>query len=150
MATMLYKKYILQIFFLFIATSIYAESKNLIVFLKTGTQICLPVTESPKITFNGSLMCIGNNDYSIENVAKWVIADPDNITQSVGGVHSSGTIIYNNGILIVGKQSNVKVYNMAGAQMPVRVKNGQVDMTALPQGTYVINVGGETLKIRKQ
>lgn len=131
--------------------SILGENKQfLVVELKSGIHITLPITERPKITFDGTMMSIGNGDYQIENVRKWMVGDPEEIAQSVEIVKTQDAIRYNDGVLIVGADKNVHICNAAGVEMPVSVRNGQVDMRALPADIYLIRVGKETLKIRKK
>ena len=132
------------------ANSVFAEGEQyLCVLLKSGTQINVAIEERPKITFDGTVMRVGDGDYQIENVRKWMIGDPEKIAQGIENAKAGNTISYQNGILTVGKQTDVRAYNAAGLEMPVHVKNGQVDMTAWPKDVYVIKAGAEKLKIRK-
>lgn len=133
------------------ANSMFAEGKQyLCVLLKSGMQINVAIEERPMITFDGTVMRIGNGDYQIENVRKWMIGDPEKIAQGIEDAKAGNAISYQNGILTVGKQTDVRAYNMAGVEMPVQVKNGQVDMTTWPQDVYVIKAGSETLKLKKR
>ena len=133
------------------ANSMFAEGNQyLCVLLKSGMQINVAIEERPMITFDGTVMRVGNGDYQIENVRKWMIGDPEKIAQGIEDAKAGNAISYQNGILTVGKQTNVRAYNVAGVEMPVQVKNGQVDMTAWPQDVYVIKAGTETLKLRKR
>jgi len=136
--------------YLFIPTTILAKSEQcLCVFLKSGTQISLPVSEQPKIAFDGTVMRVSNGDYQIENVRKWMVGDPETIFQGIEGVQKPNKLSYKEGMLTVGTIKDVHVYNAAGIEMPVSVKNGQVDIRALPGDIYLIKAGSETLKIRK-
>lgn len=78
---------ILQIVCLLIATNMFAESeRSLCVLLKLGTMIQLPVSEQPKIVFDGTVMRISDGDYQIENVRKWIIGNPEEIAQDIENV----------------------------------------------------------------
>ena len=133
------------------ATYMFAEGEQcLVVLLKSGMQINLPVSEQPKITFDGTVMRVGDGDYQIENVRKWMVGDPDEIAQSVEDVRLEKSISYKDGILTLGSGEDVHVWNSAGIEMPVRLKNGQMDMTAWPQDVYLVKAGQETLKLRKR
>jgi hypothetical protein len=131
-------------------TQIFASGvRSLCVLLKSGAQIYLPVSEQPKITFDGTVMRVGNGDYQIENVRKWMVVNPEEIVLNIEDVQKAGTIVYKDGVLTVSKQADVRAYNAAGMEMPVHLKNGQVDMSVWPSDVYVVKVGKETLKIRK-
>ena len=143
---------ILLLFFMFHAHTSFAADceKSLIVLMKSGTMVTLSISEQPRIQFDGTVMHIGDGDYQIENVRKWMIGDPDEIAQGVEEARRDNAIVYKNGVLTVGSRADVHVWNSAGMEMSVRLRNGQVDMTAWPQDVYVIKVGNETLKLRRR
>lgn len=126
------------------------SEKYLCVLLKSGSQVNIAIEERPKITFEGTIIRVGESDYQIENVRIWMIGDPEEIANSVGSKKEGNTIVYKNGILTVGNKTDVRAYNAAGVEIPIRVKDGKVDMTAWPQDVYVIKAGTETLKLRKR
>lgn len=126
------------------------NEKYLCVLLKSGTQINIAIEKRPTISFNGTIMHVGDGDYQIDNVRKWMIGNPDEIANTIENMKSENAIVYKNGILNVGNRTDVRAYNTAGVEMPVSIRNGQVDMTAWPQDVYVIKAGTETLKLRKQ
>ena len=133
------------------ATNLFAATseRSLCVILKSGTIINLPVSEQPKIVFDGTVMRVGNGDYQIANVRKWMIGDAEEIAQGVESTQLQKSISYKDGVLDVGAVTDVHAYNAAGIEMSVNIRNGKVDMTAWPSDIYVIKVGKETLKIRK-
>lgn len=136
---------------LLMTTSLYAESdRSLCVLLKSGTMIQLPISEQPKITFDGTVMRVGDGDYQIENVRKWMIGNPEEIAQGVENAQTQKAIEYKNGVLIVGDAQNIHVYNAAGVEMPISIKDGKINMAAWPQDIYLIKAGKETFKIRKR
>lgn len=149
---MIYNRFLQLFIFLLMTGSMYAESEQcLVVFLKSGAQITLPVSDEPKITFDGSVMSVGNGDYQIENVRKWMVGDPE--TLSVENAMVKGNMEYRDGVLTVGNASDIHVYNAAGMELSVSVKaHGAgirtVDFSTLPAGVYVVKAGKETLKIR--
>ena len=145
---------ILQLFYLFLPTIAFANGDQcLVAFLKSGIQISIPIAEQPKITFNGNVMRIGDGDYQIENVRKWMIGDPELVT--VEGVKSEDGILFRDGILSVNKTKDVHIYNTAGMKMSFEAKSSDdgklcIDFSAWPQDIYIIKVGNETIKIRKR
>ena len=142
---------IFQIACLLIATNVIAEGeRSLCVLLKSGTMIQLPVSEQPKITFDGTVMRVGDGDYQIENVRKWMIGDPEEIALGVENVQMQKSIEYKDGVLTIGNAQDVHVYNAAGVEMPVNIKDGKINMLAWPQDVYLIKAGKETFKIRKR
>lgn len=134
-----------------IATNAYAESEqSLCVLLKSGTMIQLPVSEQPKIVFDGTVMRVGDGDYQIENVRKWMIGDPEEIAQGVENAQMQKSIEYKDGVLTIGNAQDVHVYNAAGVEMPVNIKDGKINTAVWPQDVYLIKAGKETFKIRKR
>ncbi len=71
------------------------------------------------------------------------------VENNVGDIQSKNRIVYQDGMLTVGNRTDVHVYNAAGMEMPVQLKNGQVNLSAWPQDVYVVKIGTETFKIRK-
>ena len=143
---------ILQMLCLLMANCLFAETdeQSLVVLLKSGTMISLPVSERPKIEFNSTVMRVGDGDYQVENVRKWMVGNLEEIIENgVGDVRPENRIVYRDGVLTVGNRTDVHVYNAAGMEMPVRLKNGLVDLSAWPQDVYVVKTGTETFKIRK-
>jgi hypothetical protein len=112
--------------------------------------IQLPISEQPKITFDGTVIRVGDGDYQIENVRKWMIGNPEEIAQGVEKAQTQKTIEYKNGVLIVGDAQNIHVYNAAGVEMPISIKDGKINMAVWPQDIYLIKAGKETFKIRKR
>ena len=133
------------------ATNVFATSeRSLCVLLKSGTQINLPVSEQPKITFDGTVMRVGDGDYQIDNVRKWMIGDPEEIAQGVENAQMQKSIEYKDDVLTVGDTQDIHVYNAAGIEMPVNIKDGKINMAVWPQDVYLIKAGKETFKIRKR
>ncbi len=143
---------ILQMLCLLMANCLFAETdeQSLVVLLKSGTMISLPVSERPKIKFNGTVMRVGDCDYQVENVRKWMVGTLEEIVENgVGDIRPENRIVYRDGVLTVGNRTDVHVYNAAGMEMPVRLKNGQVNLSAWPRDVYLVKIGAETFKIRK-
>lgn len=131
--------------------SVFATSeRSLCVLLKSGMQINLPVSEHPKIIFDGIVMRVGDGDYQIENVCKWMIGDPEEIAQGVENAQKQKTIEYKDGVLTVGDAQDFHVYNAAGVEMPISIKDGKINTSGWPQNVYLIKSGKETFKIRKR
>lgn len=145
-----YRFLILAIIF-FIVGNIFAESeRSLVVILKSGNYVCVPVSDKPKIEFDGTLMRVGNNDFQIESVRRWQIGDAEEIISGITETKAQNGICYKDGVLIVGNVKDVQICNAVGLEMPARVIDGKIDMTSWPQGIYVVKAGAETLKIKKQ
>lgn len=144
-------RFILQLICLLMTTQVFASGvRSLCVLLKSGTQINLPISEQPKITFDGTVMRVGDGDYQIENVRKWMIGDPEEIAQGVENVLTKKILKYKDGVLTVGNEQDIHVYNTAGIEMPVNIKDGKINMSAWPQDVYLIKSGKETFKIKKR
>lgn len=136
---------------LLITTNVYAEDGQcLCVLLKSGTTIQFPVIEQPKITFDGSVMRIGDGDYQIENVRKWMIGNPEEIAQVIENAQKQKNIEYKDGVLTVGDAQDIHVYNAAGVEIPISIKDGKINISVWPQNVYLIKSGKETFKIRKR
>jgi hypothetical protein len=60
------------------------------------------------------------------------------------------SIEYKDGVLTIGNAQDVHVYNAAGVEMPVNIKDGKINTAVWPQDVYLIKSGKETFKIRKR
>lgn len=148
--------YLLQIICLLFTTSIFAEDgeRCMVVLMKSGAMINLPISEQPKISFDGTVMRVGEGDYQLENVRKWLIGTLDEIASSIGEAKIDNTIFYRDGVLKVKKGINIRIWNAAGVEMPLfttieRQGIACIDMQTWPQDVYLIQVGKETIKLRK-
>ena len=147
------KKYrlLLQVICLMAVSNIFAETgQSLVVFLKSGNYVCIPVNDNPKIEFEGTIMHVGSNDFQIENVSKWIIGDADEIISGIIDTKSQNGIRFKDDFLIVGNLKDIQIYNVDGMKLPARVDRGKIDMTSWPRDIYVIKAGKETIKIKKQ
>lgn len=139
---------------LLLPNSMLAEGEQcLVVFLKSGTKVMLPVSDEPKITFDGTVMRVGNGDYQIENVQKWMVGEPELL--GIENATDKESIAYRDGLLTISDSADIHVYNAAGVEQPVKVKMQDMgirtaDLSALPAGVYMIKAGKETLKIQKR
>lgn len=144
-------KYIFLATCLLLSNSMFAKGEQyLCVLLKSGTQINVAIEERSKITFDGTVMRVGNGDYQIDNVRKWMIGDPEEIALGVENAQMQKSIEYKDGVLTVGDVQDVHVYNAAGVEMPISIKDGKINMSAWPLDVYLIKAGKETFKIRKR
>lgn len=136
-------KVLIELFFLLCPMTSFA-STHLVLFLTSGSCITIPITEQPKISFEGSIITVESISYQMDNVQKWMVGDPE-------------TVGIENVIIITPKKKNAqaRVYNAAGVEVAARrvvEKDGrlQFDLRGLPAGVYVIQIGNETLKVTKR
>lgn len=121
-----------------------SASSHLVLFLTSGTRVSIPVTEQPKISFEGNVIAVGGVSYQMDNVQKWMVGDLETV-----GIEDVITVTPKV------KGTLAKVFNAAGVEVPAGVKtdrNGrlQVDLKGLPMGVYVIQFGTESLKVTKR
>lgn len=140
-----------QIFFRILIALLYSfiylnavNASHLVLFLSSGTSVALPLTDKPKILFEGSVMTVGNENYQIDNVRKWMVGDPE-------AIEIDDAII----VILKEKGAPIKVFNSAGVEFPVSVQvdakgKVQCNLNGLPRGVYVIQVGKETIKVTKR
>lgn len=128
------------------ASSMYAETReqSLLLLLKSGTKICIPITEQPKIVFEENVITVGGVSYQLDNVQKWMVGDPESV-----GIEDIVTVTPHE------KGAKAKVFNAAGVEMPIEIKTDQqgrlqCDLKNLPTGVYVIQVGKETFKVSRK
>lgn len=120
------------------------EEQSLVILMKSGTRISIPITEQPKIVFEENVITVGGISYQLENVQKWLVGDPETV-----GIEDIVTVTPHE------KGAQAKVFNAAGVEMPAEIKTDQqgrlqCNLKKLPSGVYVIQVGKETFKVSRK
>ena len=133
------------------------ESECLVVILKNGATLTVPVNEMPKITFDGTVMNIATESLQISNVSKYTFTSSSGT--DIGSVES----MRNAGVTMDGEkayirlpkpETDVRCYTVDGKELDVRKRNAgvnviSINLSEIDQQVFIISVGGESIKIRK-
>lgn len=133
------------------------ESDCLVVMLKNGTTLTVPINEMPKITFDGTVMNIATERLQINNVSKYTFASSSGTdigeveSMRNAGVTMDGEKVY---IRIPKPETDVRCYTVDGKELDVRKRSSglnviSINLSEIHQQVFIISVGGESIKIRK-
>lgn len=153
----------MRIYILFIVLCLFitghAQNTFLIVHLKTGAYISIPVENTPKVMFEDEIMMIGTESVQVRNVAKYTFGA--NLEDGIDNVIADNALQIDakdidKGIIVAGNYNcqDVRLYNTNSVELSfhktVNGRNLVVDMSSLPKGVYLLVIGGETIKIHKR
>lgn len=128
----------------------------IIVHMKAGNKVFVPIKERPKITVEKQMLSIGTEQYLISNVSKYTFG---NYAQGIEGgmLAGHGMLASKDGHVYVqmkNEHSILKVYAVDGKalEVDIRVRDSvaDVDLSNYPTGIYVLSIDGETLKFQKR
>lgn len=137
--------------------SVRAEQHDcIIIHMKAGNKVFVPMKERPKITVEKQMLSIGTEQYLITNVSKYTFG---NYAQGIESkmVTGNGVLASKDGHVYVqmkNKQSVLKVYSVDAKvlEVDIRVHDNvaDVDLSNYPTGIYLLSIDGETLKIQRR
>lgn len=140
-------------------TATAAEHDCLTVHLASGGKVFFPLAEEPVITFDGGVVTIATGRYQISEVRKYTF---DDFATDIGNVEDDGTTVDGYSpdgrffsIRLKDASVPVRLRTTGGIEVPLGLKpdgNGviRIDMSRLGQEIYLLTVGNETIKIRRQ
>lgn len=152
-----------RILFLYIillgSLNLSAQSNNCItVHMKDGSFAVFPVEKRPCITFEGQTVTISDNHWQISNVRKYTIEDSATTgIVNLGQSKSVNGYAINKGeitIRLADKTQKVRLYTLSGIEIRSVGKtdaNGVMRLTlpSTDDDVFLLNIGNETLKIRR-
>ena len=143
-----------------IVTTATAEQRDcLTVHLASGGKVFFPLTEEPVITFDGGVVTIATGRYQISEVRKYTF---DDFATDIENAEGDGTAVDGYSpdgrffsIRLKDASVPVRLRTAGGIEVPRGLKpdgNGviRIDMSRLGQDIYLLTVGNETIKIRRQ
>lgn len=130
----------------------------IIVHLVGGGQVVFPIEGSPQISFDGSVVAIGDERYQVTNIKKYVIGDSEE--QVLEGIESSlslkNFILEGNSLLVrlSDVHTPVRLCTIDGMNVPFNAKPNSDGLLNVPLPheagiIYLLSIGNETIKIRK-
>ena len=141
--------------FLFLAIGV-LSAKSLVLTLKNGTLVyyLLGGEANPMMRFVDGDIVVNTDKYEFGNIKNFYISatdDPSGIEQAIGE-----DIQYAHNIMVVStdKPLAMAIYTSAGHKVstPIHQANGRtcIDLNPLPQGAYIVTIGGSSLKVLKK
>lgn len=142
-----------------------SDVQSLVVQPKSGSESVSALSTVQRITFSGTTMTIVNKDatqtnYSLSNVQKLFFALRSTPTTDIINLETFNVKAYPNptaDILFVEgvqKVESMRLYNLAGNELAVpytQLVNGiQLNVSALTQGFYLLQVNNQTIKFQRR
>lgn len=133
-----------------------ASARSLVLTLKNGTHVyyLLGKDSNPMLRFVDGGMVINTDRYEFSSLKNFYISatdDPNGIEHVMDDMVQYGD---NKVVVDTDKLTDISIYTLDGCRVNTHTlqANGKVtiDLTSLPQGTYVITIGGSSLKILKR
>lgn len=130
-------------------------AKSLVLTLSDGTLVyyLLGGDSNPKLQFVEGGFMLNADNYSFSNVKNFYISNEDD-PSGIENVLVEGGVEVQGNQLVIPTEGSVKVFTAAGKEVKAetRVVSGNtiVVLGTLPQGVYVVNVGGASIKIMKK
>lgn len=148
---------IFTLLFQYNATIHSEDIKSLVVLLKNGSSITFNIDEMPKITFEGTVMNIATERLQISNVNKYTfngLSGTDIAT--IENTHNADVTLDGDKayIKLPKPDTNVRCYTVDGKELSVSKRNAgeniiSINLSEIDQQVFILNVGGESIKIRK-
>lgn len=132
-----------------------AYAKSLVITLTDGTLVyyLLGSDTNPKLHFVDGGIMINADNYALEGVKNFYISNEDD-PNAIKDVFTDDKMEIRDNVLIIPSTETVSVYTTAGKQVQAnsRLMSNKtiIDLNALPQGSYVINIGKTSFKIMKR
>lgn len=153
-------KHILIIFvmFLLVLASSAHPHDCIIVHMKGGSYAVFPIDKNPRITFEGKVVSISDERWQISNVQKYTIGDSEEtgIIEMKGSKNLKGYSLKDGQVIVrlADKAKQVRLYTLGGMEVPIKDKpdaNGylRLKFPSGGDGVFILNIDGETLKIRR-
>lgn len=135
------------------------ESNCLLVHLSSGDIVVFPLSETPKITFDSGVVTIATERYHVSDVRKYTFGNfATDITEVTGDAAAAGEYSPDGRFFCVRLKDTsvqVRLYTAGGVEVPISLKPDaegviHVDMNRLNREVYMLTVGDETIKIKRQ
>lgn len=130
-------------------------AKSLVLTLSDGTLVyyLLGGDTNPKLQFVEGGFMLNADNYGFANVKNFYISNEDD-PSGIENVLVEGGVEMQGNQLVIPTEGSVKVFTAAGKEVKAetRVVSGNtiVALGTLPQGVYVVNAGGASIKIMKK
>lgn len=154
---------IIKYLIIFLCTSISASaqaenSKNLFIYMKTGNVIAVSTTDSPKISFDDGIMTIGNEQFNLGNVSKYTIGNEvDKVSVILHDELKIDTRHVGEGYVTISNcnAKEVGMFDLSGKPIQFSISQETdssftIDFNEQSTGTYLLNIGTETIKLFKK
>lgn len=129
--------------------------QSLILYLKSGTTVILPLSEAPSIKFKDDMLEVGNQKLLINNISKYTIANYNN--SGLNGITFDSHIsMRDNCIEIHGEKrmGNYHIYAASGIEINCRSFMDseclKIDISGLNSGVYILSSEIDSIKFIKR
>lgn len=147
-------KKILTIFVL-ILWNLYAFAKTDCIVLcdKENKETIIPIKDATEISFDGNLMLVGKDMYSMNLLKKYYFADSENLGVQEISDPIRGLKIDPKGLIYFDEKESkgvIEVYNIQGISQFFIHSGNVIDIRNLQPDVYVVKIGNASIKFVKQ
>lgn len=126
------------------------------ILLKNGTTVISDISTMPKISFEGGIMTINTDQIQVENIVKYTITDGNDT--GIGQIENARADFskVGQGLVTIINDDNqqIHLYDVNGMSLPFKVvRHGgtsTLDFSTASAGIYVLTIGNQPIKCRKQ
>lgn len=149
--------FILLLLFVFIQSVISKEYTYLVIHFKSGNSAIYPIDRRPKITFSEGAVLIDTECFQFSNISKYTFEDAS--YSDIEEIESNGYVFKMEQNVLYVKASPAsmpfRLFQVDGLEIPVRVESVgerlvKIDFVGLKSGVYILQMGSETVKIKKK
>lgn len=129
----------------------------IIIHMKAGNKVFVPIEECPKIMIEKQMLSINTKQYLISNVSKYTFGNYaqgiDQETRTNNSVLASKDgHVY---VQMTNKHNVLKVYSVDAKALDVDIRVhddsvADINLSDYPTGIYLLSIDGETLKFQKR
>lgn len=130
-------------------------AKSLVLTLGDGTLVyyLLGGETNPKLHFTDGGFVINADNYEFGNVKNFYISATDD-PSGIERLLTEEAVEMHDNLLVIPAAATVQVFTATGKRVEVKVTNlsdyTTVDLTALPQGAYIVKMGDTSVKVMKK
>lgn len=138
-----------------LASACMVSARSLVLTLSNNTKVyyLLGGEVNPVMRFVDGKMTVNTDTYAFSNIKNFFISEEDDPT-AIEEVKPVASRFDGNTLVVEGEAKAVKVYGTDGKRVdaPVVQLDGHVsvDMSGLRKGTYIINIGKDSVKVQKK
>jgi hypothetical protein len=139
---------------LLVVTPIHAELvRCLVVQLSSNAKLYYPAALNPVATFEGSVMHLNTDAMDISTIAKLTIETVELVGIQLEKSIEQGPVNMGQTLFLNTSETDVQLFNLAGNRVKTSIVRHEetysIDLTGLPEGTYILRAGIQSWKFIK-
>lgn len=144
--------YILTLLIMLISSGLYAKNDCVVVRLREGLPVLIPLESASDIRFSDNDLVIGDNTFPIQDIVRYEFADTSLLGDIIND-NMKGMTIYPDGLIKFPQGmdlTKVHLYDVRGVEYTPDIQGNTLVFGNVEAGIYVINIDGVSFKIVKK